>query len=149
MEIFSALLALCVGNSPVTGEFPSQRPVTRSFDIVFICALNKQSWGWWFETLSRSLWRHRNEFPSSSLIDHRHDTPGKVSMPWRYHVSKYVLPRVHTAISPSQELSWHVSSCSSSEPSQPTYAFSPSRRTQPCSGASGSEQPSTARFSLG
>ena len=28
------------------------------------CALNKplskQSWGWWFETPSRSLWRHRN-----------------------------------------------------------------------------------------
>ena len=31
METFSALLALCAGNSPVTGEFPSQRPVTRSF----------------------------------------------------------------------------------------------------------------------
>ena len=35
METFSLLLALCVGNSPVTGEFPSQRPVTRSFDILF------------------------------------------------------------------------------------------------------------------
>ena len=35
MEVFSALLALCVGNSPVTGEFPSQRPVMRSFDILF------------------------------------------------------------------------------------------------------------------
>ena len=33
MEAFSALLALCAGNSPVTGEFPSQRPVTRSFDV--------------------------------------------------------------------------------------------------------------------
>ena len=31
----SALLALCAGNSPVTGEFPAQRPVTRSFDIFF------------------------------------------------------------------------------------------------------------------
>ena len=38
METFSALLALCVGNSPVTGEFPSQMPVTRSFDVLFICA---------------------------------------------------------------------------------------------------------------
>ena len=38
MQTFSALLALCVGNSPVTGEFPSQRPVTRSFDVFFICA---------------------------------------------------------------------------------------------------------------
>ena len=40
METFSALLALWAGNSPVTGEFPSQRPVTRSFDVFFffICA---------------------------------------------------------------------------------------------------------------
>ena len=35
MEIFSALLAICAGNSPVTGEFPTQRPVTRSFDVFF------------------------------------------------------------------------------------------------------------------
>ena len=34
METFSVLLAFCAGNSPVTGEFPSQRPVTRSFDVV-------------------------------------------------------------------------------------------------------------------
>ena len=38
MEAFSALLALCAGNSPVTGEFPAQRPVTRSFDFSLICA---------------------------------------------------------------------------------------------------------------
>ena len=60
MEPFSALLALCAGNSPVPGEFPAQRPVTRSFDVVFGLRLrkqlNKQSWGWWFETRSRSLW---------------------------------------------------------------------------------------------
>ena len=31
METFSALLAICVGNAPVTGEFPAQRPVTQSF----------------------------------------------------------------------------------------------------------------------
>ena len=37
METFSALLAICAGNSPVTGEFPAQRPVTRSFDISLIC----------------------------------------------------------------------------------------------------------------
>ena len=39
---------------PVPGEFPSQRPVTRSFDIFFDLHLNKwlikQFWGWWFET---------------------------------------------------------------------------------------------------
>ena len=64
MEKFSALLAFCAGNSPVTGEFPAQRPVTRSFDVFFYVLLNKrlskQSWDWWFETPSRPLWRHCN-----------------------------------------------------------------------------------------
>ena len=35
METFSALLSLCAGNSLVTGEFPAQRPVMRSFDVFF------------------------------------------------------------------------------------------------------------------
>ena len=64
METFSALLALCAGNSPVTGEFPAQRPVTRSFDVFFDLRpnkrLSKQPWGWWFETPSWSLWRQCN-----------------------------------------------------------------------------------------
>ena len=42
METFSALLALCVGESPVPGEFPTQRPVTRSFDDFFDLRLNKR-----------------------------------------------------------------------------------------------------------
>ena len=58
------LPAICAGNSPLTGEFPAQRPVTRSFDVFFDLRLNKrlskQSWGWWFETPSRSLWRQSN-----------------------------------------------------------------------------------------
>ena len=57
METFSALLALCAGNSPVPGEFPAQTPVTRSFgaffDLRLIKRLSKHSRGWWFETLSR------------------------------------------------------------------------------------------------
>ena len=65
METFAALLAFCAGNSPVPGEFPTQRPVTRSFDVFFDQCLNKrlskQWWGWWFDTLSRPLWRHRND----------------------------------------------------------------------------------------
>ena len=60
----SSLLAICAGNSPVPGEFPTQRPVTRSFDVFFDLGLNdrlsKQSWGWWLETLSCPLWRHPN-----------------------------------------------------------------------------------------
>ena len=42
METFSALLAICAGNSPVPGEFPAQRPVTRSFDVFFDMLLNKR-----------------------------------------------------------------------------------------------------------
>ena len=64
METFSALLSICAGNSPVPGEFPAQRPVTQRLDVFFDLRLNKrlrkQSWGWWFETLSRPLWSHRN-----------------------------------------------------------------------------------------
>ena len=64
MEAFSALLAICAENSPVPGEFPAQRPLTRRFDVFLDLRpnkrLRKQSWGWWFETLSRPLWRHRN-----------------------------------------------------------------------------------------
>ena len=64
METFSALLTICAGNSPVPGEFPSQRPVTRSFDVFFdLCLdkrLSKQSLVWWFDTLSRPSLRHCN-----------------------------------------------------------------------------------------
>ena len=49
METLSALLAICAGNSPVTGEFPAQRSVMRSFDVFFDLHPNKwlseQSWG--------------------------------------------------------------------------------------------------------
>ena len=61
METISALMTFCAGNSPV----PSQRPVTRGFDVFFDLRLNKclskQSWCCWFETPSLSLWRYRNE----------------------------------------------------------------------------------------
>ena len=65
----SALLALCAGNSPVTGKFPTQRPVTRSFDVFFDLRMNKpmskQWWGWWFETPSRPILLHCNEMDVS------------------------------------------------------------------------------------
>ena len=64
MATASALLAIYDGNSPVTGEFPAQRPVTRGFgvfcDLRLKKWLSKQSWGWWFETPLRYLWRHCN-----------------------------------------------------------------------------------------
>ena len=55
----SASLALCAGNSPVTGEFPTQRPMTWSFDVFFDLRLNKQ--------LSKQWIRRRFETPSRPL----------------------------------------------------------------------------------
>ena len=62
METFSALLALCAG------EFTGHRWIPRTkasdaelwcfFDLRLSERLGNQSWGWWFETPSRSLWRH-------------------------------------------------------------------------------------------
>ena len=72
MEIFSRLLAICARNSQVTGEFPAQTPVTRSFDVFFDLHLNKrlskQLWGWWFETQSCPLWCHCNGFTHAMLF---------------------------------------------------------------------------------
>ena len=62
METFSALLALCVGKSPVTGEFHSKRPVTRSFDVLFdllICAWTN---GWANNRYAGDLIRHRAHY---------------------------------------------------------------------------------------
>ena len=60
----STLLAFYAGISPVTGEFPSHRPVTRSFDVFFDLRLNKrlgkQSRRRCFETSLRLSWRHFN-----------------------------------------------------------------------------------------
>ena len=62
-NIFRVTGPLC-GEFTGPGEFPAQRPVTRSFDVFFDLhpnkRLSKQWWGWWFETQSCPLWRHRN-----------------------------------------------------------------------------------------
>ena len=72
METFSALLALCAGYSPVTGEFPTQRPVTRSFDVFFDLRMNKRlskhSLCWWFETPPCSLWHDCNAFEDNKRV---------------------------------------------------------------------------------
>ena len=87
METFSALLAICAGNSPVAGEFPAQRQVTRSFGVFFDLRLNehlsKQSWGEWFETPPRPLWRHSNvEKMARDIVTH--DSP---SLYYQHEVS--------------------------------------------------------------
>ena len=68
METFSALLVIYEENSPVTGEFPTQRPVTRSFDVFFDLCMNKRLskrwWGYqfhWYDlTEQESLWQETN-----------------------------------------------------------------------------------------
>ena len=63
--IFRVTDHLC-GEFTGPGEFPAQRPVTRSFDVFFDLHPNKrlsEQWrGWWFETPSHPLWRHRKAF---------------------------------------------------------------------------------------
>ena len=80
----------CAGNLPVTGEFPAQRPVTRSFDIFFDLRLNKrlskQSWGWWFDMPSRSLCRHCNGMAERSC-----DIPAKLT----YYNKQYLTSDIH------------------------------------------------------
>ena len=70
----TALRARCAGNSPVTGECPTQRPMTLNFDVFFDLRLNKwlskQCRRRWFETPSRSLWRHCNVAMYYSDIAH-------------------------------------------------------------------------------
>ena len=60
MEAFSPLLAICAGNSPVTGEFPTQRPVTRSFVAFFDLRIN----GWVNNRKAGDLRRHRTYYDS-------------------------------------------------------------------------------------
>ena len=46
------------------GDFAHKGQRRGAFDVLFDLRLNKrlskQSWGWWFETQSRPLWRHCN-----------------------------------------------------------------------------------------
>ena len=120
METFSALLAICAGNSPVPGEFPTQRPVTRRFGVFFDLRLNKrlnkQPRGWWFETPSRSLWRHSNGMfsidvahPSCPCAGCAHQAflgvrPGRVclynSAPCKRSITTNIAPG-------SRHLNWH------------------------------------------
>ena len=79
-NIFRVTGPLC-GEFTGPGEFPSQRPATRNFDVFFDLRLNnrlsKQSWGWCFETPSRSLWRHCN-----ALLRFAHKLRHSYSFTW-------------------------------------------------------------------
>ena len=64
MEPFSALLAICAGNSPVSGEFPAQRPVTRSLIFFLICV---QINGWVNNGEAGDLRRYRAHYDVSVM----------------------------------------------------------------------------------
>ena len=113
METFSALLAICAGNSSVPGEVPAQRPVTQSFDVFFDLRLNKwlskQSWCWWFETLSCQLWPHCNVLDVYGSFTHifRFTLPVKKS--WIICITS--VQTYHSLSQPSTNLecdSWEV-----------------------------------------
>ena len=84
-----SVTGLCAGNSSEAGEIPSQSPVTRSFDVFFeLCQnkrLRKKSWGWWFERLSRLLWRHGNGIN----LSHRLPSMELITARCRYNVVRY------------------------------------------------------------
>ena len=82
-NIFRVTGHLC-GEFTGPGEFPTQRPVTRSFDVFFDLRsnkrLNKQWRGWWFQTQSCPLWRHRN------VLHYHWNTNARVQVPrWNDH----------------------------------------------------------------
>ena len=92
-NIFRVTGPLC-GEFTGPGEFPAQRPMTRSFDVFFDLRLNKrlskQPWGWWFETPAWSLWRHRNAFYTMYTVN--------ISLLMTYHHKKPCHQRSCTAI---------------------------------------------------
>ena len=103
-NIFRATGHLC-GEFTGPGEFPPQRPVTRSVDVFFdqrmYKRLSKQPWGWWFETPSWSLWRHRNEqnprgYDPNPAYNSVTPPPVFYHSPWLVH--KQALPPISTVL---------------------------------------------------
>ena len=97
-NIFRVTGPLC-GEFTVPGEFPTPRPVTRSFDVFFDLRLNKwlskQPWGWWFEMPSWSLWRQCYVYHICGFMGH---TP-KLSWErnWKYKFASRLV-QVHQFI---------------------------------------------------
>ena len=111
METFSALLAICVGNSLVNSEFPTQRPMTWSFDVFFDLRLNKrlskQSWGWWFEMPWCPIWHHCNAVPI------KQDMLTNVTNCAHYSESPSITLRDDSVFAPSQwEMALHCNAIS-------------------------------------
>ena len=67
MEIICALLALCERNPSVTGGFPPQKPVGRSFDVFFeMCLTN----GWANSRDAGDLIRHITHYDVTVMVVH-------------------------------------------------------------------------------
>ena len=101
-NIFRVTGTLC-GKFTGPGEFPTQRPVTRSFDVFFDLRLNKrlskQSWCWWFEMPSCSLWCHCNDT----------DMSHRTSQSWAWHL---LTIQIHTKFISNENLLKTLSSMS-------------------------------------
>ena len=96
-NIFRVTGPLC-GEFTGPGEFPTQRPVTRSFDVFIDLRLNKrlskQPWGLWFETPSWSLWGQCNRDEVQFLV--------RLGIPDR-HQPAYIIILVADALAPSHQ----------------------------------------------
>ena len=106
-NMFRATGPLC------TGEFPAQRPVTRSFGVFFDLRLNlrlsKQSWGWLFETPSCSLWRHYNVYSHTLPLiacDFPHINWGNVQYTWKFILIQLLATQKPTKKLLRAHLSW-------------------------------------------
>ena len=106
--------ALCEGKPPLTGGFPSQRPVTRSLDVFFDPRLNKRfskQWRrWWFEMPPHSFWHHCNVnnqeiylciplLIAVQILFPRHSTVLEDPHTWpiNTYLSYYILSRAQTS----------------------------------------------------
>ena len=94
METFSALLAICAGNSPVTGEFPAQRPVRRSFDVLVCDWLN----GWVNNGEAGDLRRHRAHYNVTVMIAEQIDKCFKCTL-WYIQCYYYATCNGHSSVS--------------------------------------------------
>ena len=87
IETFSALLAICAGNSPVNSPHKGQWRGALMFSLICVWIYwLKHSWGWWFETPSRQLWRHCNVISPSFQYrgSHYEDRTAYVHYRWTH-----------------------------------------------------------------
>ena len=95
MEKFSALLALCARNSPGTGEFPAQRPVTRSFDVFFDLCLNKRLRN---NREAGDLRRHQAHYDVTVMDNHVLQNTKANKLPFNMCVAVISLIQIHLSM---------------------------------------------------